>query len=85
MKHNSGKKLQWLAIHYKHSWQPRSRPEVARYKPHVSVGGLLEHDIFDKSWESHRNGSCDILAKEQCTCNAVGEFLGANTQKEESS
>jgi hypothetical protein len=35
-------------------WQPGSRPEVARDEPHVSVGGLLEQAILDKSWESHR-------------------------------
>jgi hypothetical protein len=47
------------------NWQHGSRPEVARDEPHVSVGGLLEQAILDKSWESHRTDH-DILAKEKC-------------------
>jgi hypothetical protein len=58
---------------------------MAQDKPHVSVGGMLEQTILDKSWESHRNGLRDILAKEHRVRKVVGACLGVGSQKTESS
>jgi hypothetical protein len=60
--------------------QVREKVAMTNDTLHKFLETWLEQAILDKFWESHRNESHDILAKEQNVRKAVGTFSGANTK-----